>query len=212
MVAGLAPLPGQITLRPGQVETLPYRMMLPPPGTPCVVVPVGTPSSARLDVTLDSESLHGTGAFRFEILGPGVGASAVWAGSNSPLSITASGYFYSAFAVARFTGMTGTVVITRVTMPWVTSEYNPVIRQYQSCPQDGIPFVPNLHLTIFKEGPDQLRLRWTTNAAEYQVVTTDFLPAPAWIQLTNSRSIVGDYFETTLDTVAPKRFFRLYKP
>ena len=214
MSLGAVPLlTAQITLRAGDTQTFPYGLIAPPPGDSCVRVNIGTPSWARVDLLLDGESMKGTGMFRMEIIAPNAGASSVWTGSNSPLSLSVSGYFNPYLSASvRLTGLTGEVVITRVALPWVTSEYNPVTRQYESCPLDGNPFVPYLHLTAHQIDSGQLRLRWTTNASGFRLVAMESLPAPAWIEVTNTLSTVGDYFEMTLPSLQAQRFFQLRKP
>ena len=173
----------------------------------------GGPNSARLDLILDSDSMQGSGSFRMEILAsPGVVASSVWTGSNSPLSLSAVGYFYPGLAAARLTGLTGEVVIARVALPWSLTGQNIITKQFESCPMDGVPFVPNLQLGVRQVSPDKFRLRWTTNASDFQLVSTDSFPSAGWTEVTNISSIVGSYFELNLDSSETQRFFQLRKP
>jgi hypothetical protein len=206
-------LRAQLTLRAGDVQMFYYKLGPPPPGNPCTSASMGTPNSASVVLKLANEILLRDVSFRAEILtNTGVVASSVWNGSNSPFSLSAVGYFYPGTASVRLTGLTGEVVITSAALPWTLTGQNVFTRQFESCPMDGVPFVPNLHLTIRPVTPGQVQLRWTTNASDFRLIASDSVPKNAWIEVTNARNIMADYFETILDVPGSRRYFQLQKP
>jgi hypothetical protein len=75
------------------------------------IVPVGTPPSFGASFTLDSTSIQPGDSFAFDLISGGV--SLVWQGPNSGQSLSAIGF---GFPGIRFTGLTGSVTISEVSV------------------------------------------------------------------------------------------------
>ena len=200
---------GQVVLKAGQVQSYNYRFV--PSGFPCQAAPPGHTNSAGVLLTLDAESRQPGNAFLFEIVDSTAApvASSVWSGPDSSLSLFASGSFYP--AAIRLTGLTGSVTITSMTMPWSLFHQGLPPRQNEVCTFDGMRFVPNLQVFIRRFSSSQVQLSWTTNAFGYRLEAADSLPATQWSEVTPS-SITGGYFEATVDSLMPQHYFRLQKP
>ena len=76
----------------------------------------------------------------------------------------------------------------------------------------NITLVPAALLSISRVGTESVRISWATNFSDYVLEDTPNLPAAGWSPVTNSVTTVGDRLSVTMDTNAPRRFFRLRKP
>jgi hypothetical protein len=76
----------------------------------------------------------------------------------------------------------------------------------------NITIVPAALLSISPVGTASVRISWATNFSDHILEDATNLPAAGWSPVTNTVTTVGDRFSVTVDTNAPRRFYRLRKP